>query len=43
MQGFRDEAAEAGDGRFERDAKTTRRAVFLGEIERVVRWPRHAG
>jgi hypothetical protein len=36
--GWGDEADELAAG-FERYAKTTRRAVFLAEMERVVPWP----
>ena len=32
------EAADTGDGGFERYAETTRGAVFLAEMERVVPW-----
>src|SRR5260370_42066965 len=32
------EAVDAGDGGFERYAKTTRRGAFLAEMERVVPW-----
>ena len=34
-----DEAAEVGDGEFERYARTTRRAAFLAEMERIVPRP----
>jgi IS5 family transposase len=33
-----DEAVDAGGSGFERYAKTTRRAAFLAEMERVVPW-----
>jgi len=36
--GLGDEAADAGDRGIERYAKTTRRAVFLAEMQRVVPW-----
>src|SRR5689334_23083596 len=36
--GLGDETADAGGSGFERYAKTTRRAGFLAEVERVVPW-----
>jgi hypothetical protein len=35
--GWIDEAADVGDGEVERYARTTLRAAFLAEMERIVR------
>jgi hypothetical protein len=37
--GWIDEAADVGDGEVERYARTTRRAAFLAEMERIVPRP----